>query len=500
MKPIPSIDLVGAGITGLMIAWFINQADPNIDIVIYDAQPDPRKSLRSKDNSPTFGGDPLANCIRQITGTEGLVLPRADAMHFEALPGNPFVDKLVIAPDNGQNVRRDTFVQIDGAMNYFEPVYDVEKNSLHSQINYASLELWLALSNANLSKFLFSCKTVDIFHINKENFDADLLTEEQLYWHGTNSETISSPNTGQPFFLRSVYDNHLVLPGASVDSRSFALALLNELSRKENVTINFNRRISKIKNTQGLVILANNGVHRNIGQQRLTSLGGYWASVDNTKLGITKPFKLALDPPIGYVNVTPNSNGRLSISGGLNQIGYFGAMGDAMLQAGKQAFLDAIKEYFDIDEIQSEYEEDNRKNQGRSTSPIEPVIFGSHRTDNIRLRLCIERIRADAIVKIFVLREIERTVFCALARIFVKSGPFEGFAAKNPERVGCIVRISAIDLVIHYSISSRNIIDRKIPTDFNAMSIVIGCIHQADIGWRRGWNRCWGRGGLVVNQ
>lgn len=27
-------------------------------------------------------------------------------------------------------------------------------------------------------------------------------------------------------------------------------------------------------------------------------------------------------------------------------------MGDAMLQAGKQAFLDAIKEYFDIDEIQ----------------------------------------------------------------------------------------------------------------------------------------------------
>ncbi|MFZ1820636.1 MAG: FAD-dependent oxidoreductase [Acidimicrobiia bacterium] len=352
MKPIPSIDLVGAGITGLMIAWFINQADPNIDIVIYDAQPDPRKSLRSKDNSPTFGGDPLANCIRQITGTEGLVLPRADAMHFEALPGNPFVDKLGIAPDNGQNVRRDTFVQIDGAMNYFEPVYDVEKNSLHSQINYASLELWLALSNANLSKFLFSCKTVDIFHINKENFDADLLTEEQLYWHGTNSETISSSNTGQPFFLRSVYDNHLVLPGASVDSRSFALALLNELSRKENVTINFNRRISKIKNTQGLVILANNGVHRNIGQQRLTSLGGYWASVDNTKLGITKPFKLALDPPIGYVNVTPNSNGRLSISGGLNQIGYFGAMGDAMLQAGKQAFLDAIKEYFDIDEIQ----------------------------------------------------------------------------------------------------------------------------------------------------
>lgn len=339
------VAIVGAGVNGLTTAYFLS-AFPEIDVYIFESHNDPRLGRRPRNLSPTFGGREGSNTARHITGGESLVPPQG-LSHINAW-------NAAIAND-GQTGTIDRYAykdQFDSTAIRFTAGSSPKYDRFHALFNYAGLEIWSELIHPELSKAFISRDGMKVFYSDDTIFADDVLGDTQRFHQGKNFAAPSVVPTPDIEMLTPTTPESFSIPGLALDVRRFGIELISILETRDNVHIEFDSPIVERPENFDHVIWAGNTTEKQVGYDRITGLLGYWASIDNYQLGLTEPFKFALDFPMAFVNVTPDLEGRVQISGGLYWVDFYGVGAQEVVQFHKREFLNGLKEHFLIDEVQ----------------------------------------------------------------------------------------------------------------------------------------------------
>lgn len=336
----PSLDvtIVGSGINGLTTAYLLSFY-PGIRVHIIDAESDPRIRSRSNSLSPTFGGKPGLNTVRHVTGTESLAPPAMPHWSPAEILGIARKQGLIETPDKREFKELTAHDELDRNV-----TSSSAHDHYHAEFNYAGLELWACLTNPILAESILHAGGISVLHKTAEAVLADLQAERDFYI-ANRSDTIASLWPLERLEVNvSVGDHYgITVPGMAIDIRSMALRLMGELSRRENVTFTFNKTVLEEPTNTDVTIWATNSVHSNP-HQNLTGLLGFWTSVSNDETNFSFPFKLVADFPLGYLNLTPDANNRLQISGGLFRLNHTGLSAQLIMDKAREQFLKALKE------------------------------------------------------------------------------------------------------------------------------------------------------------
>jgi hypothetical protein len=315
------ITIIGAGIVGIMAAYFIRKLLPDTNVTIIDAGGDPR--IEADLYSTTFG---QGRDARQVTISESLSYQ--NPVHTKALtlganedPNNPGwrlidEDKLNESEKKWRKEAIDRYKKI-GHTNINE--YDLA----HTKLNHAGLTLWkfLKKKDKKLEDFCISQDFVYVLFQNKDNFSADLASESSF------DPTISEFNVStftKNFGLESIYPKGLRVAGSAWKIKSLGKYLLNELEKDEKVKIVWHQIVKSISDIplSNSYIWAVGTTHAlpDIYKENcaIQGIAGCWITIPNE--GFKKPFKISLPQPSGYINCTPIGN-EIYISGGFGWTG-----------------------------------------------------------------------------------------------------------------------------------------------------------------------------------
>ncbi len=339
------VTIVGAGINGLMTAYFLSSC-PGVRVRIFEAQSDPRLGRRPNDLSPTFGGQAGSNTVRHITGSESLV-PPVGLPSVPAWFGHLHSDATSSSGDKKEHKTFSDLTRIEASH-----VSSADFDPYHALLNYAGLELWLALSRPELLQSIMTRDGMNVYYQDGQIFREDVQGDTRLYLAGHQINRPIVQTTNAVGYLSPVFENCFSIPGMTLDIRQYGIALLNTLSARDNVDIVFGAYINEKPVDCDVVIWASNSTHAPAEGNAITGLMGYWTSIDNSQLGITEPFKYFLEFPMGVVNVTPDRHERLQISGGLFWVDHFGPGARELVRFHKPEFLSQLKTHFPFDEVQ----------------------------------------------------------------------------------------------------------------------------------------------------
>jgi hypothetical protein len=326
---IKSLSIIGSGIVGLVTATMIKQMVPELDINIFDAGGDPRKSSVV---GTTFG---QGRDARHFSGSESLSFQ--NPIHARAMRLYPGQSKkwagwrLIPESELTTNERRwrsnstHRFVDIGHEnLNFYD--------DLHAQFNYAGIGLWKVLGKQHkyISKYKISDGPMSVYFLTKNNFDDDVISETDFLQQ-------FGPESGQVKVLKGtnysvhfkklakkkyIFPKALQLPGASWRIRSLGLKLIDDLEN-QGVIFHWNKEINDTDKLNDEVVIWTVGTTHKVPEiykkhTLIQGIAGCWITIPNR--GFTKPFKISVPQPTGYINFTPDGE-VIHISGGFGWVG-----------------------------------------------------------------------------------------------------------------------------------------------------------------------------------
>lgn len=331
MKKQITIDIVGGGIVGLITAITIKKMLPDVVIDIYDAGADPKNTLDL--TGTTFGKG--SRDARQFTGSESLSFQ--NPVHARALrlaPGEHrgwagwrLISEEVLS-ENERRWRSDSANRFVDLGHEDINVYDL----LHAELNYAGISSWELLENKldYIKNYKISTGPVSIFFLSKSNFESDLDSETNfLKKFGSLEQDIRVKKAGdfnESFdeFIgnRILYPKALELPGLAYRIRSLGLKVIEDLEHS-GVRFHWNKRIISESTLRSDFLIWTAGTTHEMPNiykkySLIQGIAGCWVTIPNK--GFTKPFKISVEQPSGYINITPDGK-VLHISGGFGWIG-----------------------------------------------------------------------------------------------------------------------------------------------------------------------------------
>lgn len=170
-----NISIIGAGINGLLTAFYVANSHPDISINIYEADPHP---VGNTDNKGITLGSKDA---RQVTGSESICFE--SSIHHKALRKHPASDSpgWLLKDDKDLNpyelAWRDKFEKL---YTHKSEVNDLDY--AHARLNYRGLEAWQDLADkySEINEHFLSKDFVEVYFESEDSFLDDLKMENDF--------------------------------------------------------------------------------------------------------------------------------------------------------------------------------------------------------------------------------------------------------------------------------------------------------------------------------
>jgi hypothetical protein len=358
------IVIVGSGITGVMTAFMINHYDPDCEITLVDAGPEPQGSSKDTILHGHYGATlGHGRDSRHFTGSEGLSFQ--NPVHTKLLyeMAGPNSEGWQTIPDHELSIRERRWREecVDRYKKHVTPnnnPYD----DMYAALNYGGMQAWelLCQLDKNLEQFRLSDDYVYVTFMDRAALQADLTSESHFNPRNDDEkykvktlpiETIDE--VLPPKLLDTeLYHEVLRVPGDTWQIQSVWKYLYHQLSAKPNIKFVWSspvEKVSQLPTSDAYVWAAGSAyaipdIYSDHG--RVQGVGGWWLSLPNP--GFKVPFKISAPQPSGYINLTPSGD-LVHISGGFGWVGerpYDEA--EVLLETSRLQLLDHLSRFLNM--------------------------------------------------------------------------------------------------------------------------------------------------------
>jgi len=347
------VTIIGAGIMGLITAFFLSENGYTVNIIDEHNRPDPKNGFNQ--NEKSCRGATLDGCdARHASITETMpyaVFYRKDSLGKYPLDHGGWR----IIPhqfDNREIAWIDRFSELAG-----HP--ELVVNLLHqfvSNINRHGIELWedifriypkIAANTIRNRRIIRVCSSLtslnvvssfqEMFHKNKDNL--------QKLSHAEVLQRIPG------LVLADGDAGGIEVPGFTVNHQQLCANIIEYLETKQNVKFKWLTQIRSIDDISSSKIIFASSLNR-LDSPLLTNVSlaiqgvlGCWAKLPNTH-SIKNGFKITEKEPIGVINVTPSYDEQhLCLTGGFAFCGHRGIITSTYLDQLVDLFYSTIRSY-----------------------------------------------------------------------------------------------------------------------------------------------------------
>ncbi len=303
------VNVIGAGIIGLMSAYYLNES--GFEVSVFDAGPDPLINYdRNKAGTTFSGGD-----ARHVSATE--TSPHASpAMAGKIYLGVEQGGWLAKDPSKLTDPERAWMAEFDQLTQ--DPRTFNRNTKTVTRINNYGKDLWRDLRRKYPQLFngVGFQEPLTVLFLDRDTFESEIAVETRA----NPSYPVQIFNTGGSELIAG----GLILDGFAVNSISLCRNMIRSL-QNQGVDFSWNKPVTSLEDIPPVNhYLISTGARpqnfslRTPSHQKIMGVAGVWIKIPNP--GLEGPIKIAAPYPTGYINGTLE-NQDLVLSGGYGFIG-----------------------------------------------------------------------------------------------------------------------------------------------------------------------------------
>jgi glycine/D-amino acid oxidase-like deaminating enzyme len=302
------ITIIGAGILGLMTAFFLSENGYQVNIIDEHNCPYQNNGI-SNTHSPTLDGYDARHA--SITET----MPHAVFYRKDSLgkyPSDHGGWRIIDTPFNNEEIKwMDKFNELAG---YPELIVHLI-NEFISNINRFGIQLWEQIFEKYPEIVKDTVKNRRIIRICSSVTSLNVISSYQLKYHQNDIDNIQKLSHSQvlqkipSLILKDGDAGGIEVPGFTINHQEFCINMIKYLERKKNVSFKWSNHIESINNINSpKIIFASSLNNLNLlSNVSLAIQGVLGCSIQiPNKHSIKIGFKITEKEPIGVINVTPS--------------------------------------------------------------------------------------------------------------------------------------------------------------------------------------------------
>jgi glycine/D-amino acid oxidase-like deaminating enzyme len=320
-----TLSIVGAGITGLMIAYRATNSSLDRDITVFDEGPDPRSTHAPRRPGATYGGLDA----RHISLTETTPWATPDRQELITIPSSEYGWNCLAGQDI-DHAEKEWLAEFLAATDNPE-----QQNKDYNEVllatgagaaQFSQLETELPAVFTPSSAY----NTLPVLFTDPAALEKAYRSEHEVDHNVTVYSSSESPPDVEHMFAKNeeLFAGGLLIAGTSYRVKTMSCDLIAWLENKGvhfvwNTTVGADS-LGGLSVPKGDVVFAGG-----VGESGFSTLldraginmqgvAGCWITLDNP--GVSRPLKILAREPINYINVTPR-RGKLLISGGYGWVG-----------------------------------------------------------------------------------------------------------------------------------------------------------------------------------
>ncbi|CAF0786974.1 unnamed protein product [Rotaria sordida] len=358
------ITVIGAGIMGLVTAFFLSESGYRVTIIDEHNRPDTDNKLNQ--NEISYRGTTLDGCdARHASITE--TMPHAVFYRIDSLRKYPLDHggwRIIHNQFNNQElVWIDRFSELAG---YPELVVNLF-NQFVSNINRRGIELWEDISQNYPNVIQDTIKNRRIIRVCPSLTSLNIVSLFQTKYHKSedNLQILSHSQVLEKIpglVLRDGDAAGIEVPGFTINDVKLCQNMIEFLEHNPNVKFKWSTQVCSIDNINSSKIIFASSLNR-LDSSLLYNVSlavqgvlGCWIKLPNVHL-IKNGFKIVEKDPISFINVTPSYDEQyLYVTGGFAFCGQRGIVQSPYLNQLIELFYSTIRSYLpdEIDASESE--------------------------------------------------------------------------------------------------------------------------------------------------
>jgi D-amino-acid dehydrogenase len=385
------ITIIGAGILGLVTAFFLSESGYRVNIIDEHHCPDPNNGFNQ--NIISCRGTTLDGCdARHASITE--TMPHAVFYRKDSLGKFPLDHGgwRIISDrfDNREITWIDRFSELAG---YPELVVNL-LNQFLSNINRRGIELWEEIFRIYPQIVKDTIKNRRIIRVCPSAASLNVVSSFQTKYHRNedNLQRLSHAEVLQRIpglVLKDGDAGGIEVPGFTVNHQQLCINIIRFLETKQNVKFKWSTQIRSIDEISSSKIIFASSLNR-LDSPLLANVSlavqgvlGCWTKIPNTH-ALKTGFKIAEKEPLGVINVTPSFDEQhLYITGGFAFCGQRGIVSSPYLDQLFDLFYSTIRSYLPDEFEANESEIRTKKFCIRPMTPDGmPIIAKLNNDDN----------------------------------------------------------------------------------------------------------------------
>lgn len=316
------VTVVGAGIVGLLSAYFLNKE--GYRVFVYDKGPNPLRNYNKDLSGATYSG----GNARHVSATE--TSPHASP----SMKGQIFVscnkggwlgkdEKLLTDEERAWALQFELLTQ--------NPTLFSKFTKTVVKVNNLGKDLWRRLRGQDPSLFesVNFQESITVFFLDEPTFKSETVVETKANPNYpikalTSKDLASSYPASEDTIKRGVFVGGLVLDGFALHSISFCQNVIKSLEN-QGVTFSWDKKVTslgEVKPSDYYVISTGASKQDFLlgspSHNKIMGVAGVWIRIPNP--GFKNPIKIACPYPTGYINGTLDGQ-ELILSGGYGYIG-----------------------------------------------------------------------------------------------------------------------------------------------------------------------------------